>query len=193
MWFAPALRPVSSGRSLLSVQVLRAIAALTVVVHHAGYDADALAAQAGLARLEVDRFFDWGFGIHLFFVISGFLLYRPFAASHMAGRPGPAVRAYFRRRALRILPAYWAALTIIVYVLHQQHIRSVYLKLAGDLGQDYVQGVVEVKAGCYGVVYAAQGRKSVKLASNLVLRAAALGNILHHGYRIARLAPRIAQ
>ena len=40
-----------------------------------------------------------------------------------AGRARRCAR-YFRRRALRILPAYWVALTVIVYVLHQQHIRS---------------------------------------------------------------------
>lgn len=69
--------------------------------------------------------FNGDFGVSLFFAISGFLLYRPFVASHLAGKPGPGVRPYFRRRALRILPAYWVALTVIVYVLRHHDIRSV--------------------------------------------------------------------
>jgi peptidoglycan/LPS O-acetylase OafA/YrhL len=54
----------------------------------------------------------------VFFLISGFLLYRPFVAAHLAGRPGPAVRPYLTRRLLRIVPAYWVALLVAAYVLH---------------------------------------------------------------------------
>ena len=49
----------------------------------------------------------------IFFVISGFLLYRPYVAASVGGRPVPSVRRYARRRALRILPAYWAVLTLL--------------------------------------------------------------------------------
>jgi peptidoglycan/LPS O-acetylase OafA/YrhL len=48
-----------------------------------------------------------------FFVISGFLLYRPYAAAHVRGSGGPSARRYARRRALRILPAYWTVLTVL--------------------------------------------------------------------------------
>jgi peptidoglycan/LPS O-acetylase OafA/YrhL len=51
-------------------------------------------------------------GVQLFFVISGFLLYRPFAAARADGRPAPGLKGFFRRRALRILPAYWVILTL---------------------------------------------------------------------------------
>ena len=49
----------------------------------------------------------------LFFVISGFLLYRPYVAARAEGRPGPRISRYLRRRALRIIPAYWGALTLL--------------------------------------------------------------------------------
>jgi len=49
-------------------------------------------------------------GVVLFFVLSGFLLYRPFLAAAHGERPFPAPRAYARRRAARLLPAYWFAL-----------------------------------------------------------------------------------
>ena len=49
----------------------------------------------------------------LFFAISGFLLYRPWVAARAHGRPLPHTARYARRRALRILPAYWFALTVL--------------------------------------------------------------------------------
>ena len=53
-------------------------------------------------------------GVAFFFVISGFLLYRPFLAARFAGRrPPPRIRDYARRRVLRIVPAYWVALTVL--------------------------------------------------------------------------------
>jgi peptidoglycan/LPS O-acetylase OafA/YrhL len=99
----------------------RAIAVTGVVLLHVTFASGFMYRHPSLGGY----LFNGDFGVSLFFAISGFLLYRPFAWAHMTGRPGPAVRAYFRRRALRILPAYWVALTIIVYVLHQQEIRSV--------------------------------------------------------------------
>jgi peptidoglycan/LPS O-acetylase OafA/YrhL len=52
-------------------------------------------------------------GVAVFFLISGFLLYRPFAAARAAGDTQPHTGAYAWRRFLRIVPAYWLALTAI--------------------------------------------------------------------------------
>jgi peptidoglycan/LPS O-acetylase OafA/YrhL len=49
----------------------------------------------------------------VFFCISGFLLYRPYVAARASGRRGPRTARYARRRAFRILPAYWTVLTIL--------------------------------------------------------------------------------
>jgi peptidoglycan/LPS O-acetylase OafA/YrhL len=49
-------------------------------------------------------------GLTFFFVLSGFLLYRPFAAAALAGSPPPRVARYALARAIRIIPAYWFAL-----------------------------------------------------------------------------------
>jgi exopolysaccharide production protein ExoZ len=68
--------PRRAPAPLVSLQVLRAVAALLVLVHHAGHDADAIAARSGAPALQLDRAFDFGFGIHLFFVISGFIMLR---------------------------------------------------------------------------------------------------------------------
>jgi peptidoglycan/LPS O-acetylase OafA/YrhL len=49
--------------------------------------------------------------ISIFFILSAFLLYRPMIAHRGGGPPSPKVGDYARRRALRIYPAYWVALT----------------------------------------------------------------------------------
>lgn len=56
-------------------------------------------------------------GIAVFFLISGFLLYRPFARARFAGAPRPRTGAYAVRRTLRIGPAYWIALPLVVLLL----------------------------------------------------------------------------
>ncbi|HZT67422.1 MAG TPA: acyltransferase [Acidimicrobiales bacterium] len=92
---------------------LRAFAALSVVgVHTAFSSGFTFRSGWGIytSRLEI--------GVSVFFLISGFLLYRPMAVAHLGGpatlRPGQ----FLVRRALRIVPAYWVALTVLGYGLH---------------------------------------------------------------------------
>jgi peptidoglycan/LPS O-acetylase OafA/YrhL len=90
---------------------LRAVAALAVLATHIAFITGTdfrSALGAFTARLDV--------GVVVFFVISGFLLYRPFVAARFAGAPAPRWPAFLWRRALRILPAYWLALTVTVFV-----------------------------------------------------------------------------
>jgi peptidoglycan/LPS O-acetylase OafA/YrhL len=60
---------------------------------------------------------DLAFGVILFFTLSGFLLYRPFAASILRGNPLPSVHRYLRNRVLRIAPAYLVILLLVALVL----------------------------------------------------------------------------
>ena len=57
--------------------------------------------------------YSFGIGLMVFFALSGFLLYRPYVAARVDRRPPPRVRDYTRRRIFRIVPAYWAALTLL--------------------------------------------------------------------------------
>ncbi len=87
---------------------LRAIAVFAVLLHHMGYLTQAFFNETYgpvLAHLNI--------GVVLFFVISGFLLFRPFIAERFGGAAAPRIRDYARRRALRILPGYWVALTVL--------------------------------------------------------------------------------
>lgn len=53
-------------------------------------------------------------GVAIFFALSGFLLYRPHLHARAHGARAPRARTYAVRRALRILPAYWVALAIVI-------------------------------------------------------------------------------
>lgn len=90
---------------------LRALAALAIVGVHASVAGQALSSSPGgrlLAHLNI--------GVALFFPISGFLLYRPFIAHRAGGAESPSVPEYAKRRVLRIYPAYWLVLTVLVVV-----------------------------------------------------------------------------
>jgi peptidoglycan/LPS O-acetylase OafA/YrhL len=92
---------------------VRALAALSVVVFHAGFWSNITltgsVAAPFLSRLDV--------GVAIFFVLSGFLLYRPFVRARLLGTPPPRAVAYGWRRVLRIVPAYWLALTVIALAI----------------------------------------------------------------------------
>jgi len=93
---------------------LRAIAALTVLVYHVcvTFDAPWLATENWS---WITRF--GNFGVSVFFLISGFLLYRPYVVAHFEGRPVPALLPFWRRRFLRIFPAYWVALSALFFIV----------------------------------------------------------------------------
>jgi peptidoglycan/LPS O-acetylase OafA/YrhL len=98
---------------------LRAIAALGVLLSHASYTSDATrsAPYGSLTAQGVS-------GVTVFFVLSGFLLYRPFLAADLDGLRPIALRDYARRRLLRIVPAYWLALTVIALWLNLDKVFS---------------------------------------------------------------------
>ena len=111
----PAFTPPPGSPRFPLIDGLRAIAALAIVATHtaalSGFN-EASPAGAWTARMDS--------GVAIFFVLSGFLLYRPWVGARLEGRPGPRPLTYLKRRALRILPAYWVALTILGLVVSAQ-------------------------------------------------------------------------
>ena len=99
---------VRAGRFRL-LDSMRAIAFLSVLCAHtafaAGFAADGSTLRPYFARLDV--------GVRIFFLISAFLLYRPFVAARLRDEEPPLLRAYAWRRFLRVAPPYWLALCVI--------------------------------------------------------------------------------
>ncbi|GAA0940036.1 acyltransferase [Actinocorallia libanotica] len=87
---------------------MRGVAILLVVAVHVGDITGVVGyEQPGWRMLNTGSI-----GVPFFFILSGFLLYRPFARAALDGAAFPDVGGYFRRRALRILPAYWLMLPV---------------------------------------------------------------------------------
>ncbi len=59
-------------------------------------------------------------GVDLFFFISGFCLFYPYARATIEGRTQPATRHFFERRLLKIVPSYLIALSVFAGVYHAQ-------------------------------------------------------------------------
>lgn len=99
---------------------LRAIAALFVVLTHCAHISGFNGAHPlGAWTVRMDS------GVAIFFVLSAFLLYRPFVRARLDGRPPVKVLRYARRRALRILPAYWVAV-LVLGLLDPRHTPGVF-------------------------------------------------------------------
>jgi peptidoglycan/LPS O-acetylase OafA/YrhL len=112
----PAAVAPSFGSRLQGIEGLRALAACSVLVYHSWLFSapDGHPIQVWL----LTRFLHLlAFGVVLFFTLSGFLLYRPYAASILRGKPMPSARRYLRNRALRIVPAYLVILLLVSLVL----------------------------------------------------------------------------
>jgi peptidoglycan/LPS O-acetylase OafA/YrhL len=110
-----ALFPLDSGpQEIRSLDGLRAVAALLVVSYHA-----IVFSNADLSIAGIDLYPAWNYGrtgVQLFFVLSGFLLFLPYARAMLLARPLPSARQFYRRRILRIVPAYWVCLVILVAI-----------------------------------------------------------------------------
>lgn len=114
----------SSGLQLRDFDALRGWAVMGVVVAHysrftaylglSGYsDLTDCAGVAGLA------------GVDVFFFISGFLLYLNWGKAYMEDRREPDLAYFYKRRALRIMPAYYVSMAVIL-ALYMTVLESAY-------------------------------------------------------------------
>jgi peptidoglycan/LPS O-acetylase OafA/YrhL len=106
------LEQVAHVDRVSSLTGIRAVAALTVVGTHAAYSTGKYThGYWGLvgSRLEI--------GVPIFFVLSGFLLFRPWLKSAATGGPPPSLSRYARHRVRRIMPAY-VITVLFAYVLY---------------------------------------------------------------------------
>jgi len=91
---------------------LRAVAALLVVGTHAAFATGKLThgyVGAIYARLEV--------GVAIFFVLTGFLLFRPWVRAAAGGSAEPDLRRYARHRIRRVAPGYMVTV-LVVFALY---------------------------------------------------------------------------
>jgi peptidoglycan/LPS O-acetylase OafA/YrhL len=117
------------ARRLVGIEGLRGLAAASVLMGHVWLTSQPNGQSFHLGWPDTYVFPQLKNGVTLFFVLSGFLLFLPFAAAVLREQRRPAFDAYIRNRALRILPAYWFILLCTALVLQTARVYQ-----AGTLG-----------------------------------------------------------
>ena len=100
-----------TDRTFPALNAVRAAGAIMVVLTHSAFNTGRINdgwVGAALARFD--------FGVTLFFILSGFLLSRPWFLAAALGRQEPSARHYLWKRALRILPLYWVVVVVALLV-----------------------------------------------------------------------------
>ena len=121
--------------SFAGLSGVRALGALFVLTTHVGFHSGAALNSSFnglLSRLDI--------GVAIFFVISGFLLFRPHMSGWLTSTPRPRAGTYFKHRALRILPALWVAVVAAAALLPQQSATLVAFVRHATLVQIYTTG-----------------------------------------------------
>lgn len=109
--------PVRKTARFDALDGLRGLACYLIIATHVGFESgrsfDDGPFAPWLTRFDV--------AVPIFLMLSGFLLYRPYAANIFVGRAVAPLLQFWRRRAVRILPAYWLTIVAVLGVLSSRH------------------------------------------------------------------------
>jgi peptidoglycan/LPS O-acetylase OafA/YrhL len=120
-----------------AIESLRAVAAMGVVVAHTLAVARTFQGRnPGPPSGVFERLIASGtFSVYLFFVLSGYLLFLPFAKQAFAAGPRIELRRYAANRALRILPLLYVSL--VVYLIAQNDLTLHQLLVFGTFSENF--------------------------------------------------------
>jgi peptidoglycan/LPS O-acetylase OafA/YrhL len=112
-WLAHHVGDEKPKGTIASLDGVRAIACIIVVIYHSTsliywrWDIDHKPLLAAINFIGTK-------GVTLFFVLSGFLLFLPYAKALLFEKSWPKARTFYMRRILRIIPGYYFALFAII-------------------------------------------------------------------------------
>ena len=96
------------------LDALRAAAAVSIVILHAYQNSRTIDGYAyGDTYVVRNLIINLDFGLGVFFALSGFVVFLPFARALIDGRAHMGVREFATRRAYRILPLYFIAILLV--------------------------------------------------------------------------------
>lgn len=119
----------SQNSNIAVLDGVRAIACISVIAYHIdrftllshiwGWSIGPLASSVAMMG--------WS-GVTLFFVLSGFLLFQPYAKALLFDNSWPSLRLFYTRRALRILPGYYVSLFLLIFLTQPQYLQPDHFK-----------------------------------------------------------------
>jgi peptidoglycan/LPS O-acetylase OafA/YrhL len=112
--------------TIASLDGIRAIACLIVVAFHLMLIMTQdirIWSPARMPRVVTSLAYVGDTGVNLFFILSGFLLFLPFAKALLFDNAWPATWTFYLRRILRILPAYYVSLFLMIVIYHPQYLQ----------------------------------------------------------------------
>lgn len=130
LWLTHVLEDNKAGgqNSIAALDGVRALAIIFVLIYH-------------INRMTGDRLWNLlanpiassvstagASGVTLFFVLSGFLLFMPYAKALLFKTPWPSARIFYLRRIIRIVPAYYVALFLLILFTHPEFLNRDHLK-----------------------------------------------------------------
>lgn len=124
-WVTAHLEEPRTGQSLPALDGVRAFACLSVMAYHINLiSRNDLHLWTARWNPIVGAALLWGnAGVVLFFVLSGFLLFLPYARALLVEAPWPETRLFYLKRMLRIMPAYYLSLFLLVMFAAPQYLR----------------------------------------------------------------------
>lgn len=127
-WLAALLDDNKQKNSIAVLDGVRAIAIIVVIVYH-------------INRVTHDNLWTMfrypllssvstsgSSGVVLFFVLSGFLLFMPYAKALLFEENWPQAKVFYLRRVLRIMPGYYLSLFLLILITNPQYLQRDHLK-----------------------------------------------------------------
>lgn len=133
-WLSARLEGNEKKDAIATLDGVRAVACLLVIWFHIDLisrDTHIWDAYNADTPLFSSVMFMGNFGVTLFFVLSGFLLFMPYAKSLLFDQKWPSARRFYTRRVFRIVPAYYLALILLVLIYQRQYLQPAHW---GELG-----------------------------------------------------------
>jgi peptidoglycan/LPS O-acetylase OafA/YrhL len=131
-----SLEDTKPKNSIAALDGVRAIACLIVLTFHLGLITrdTHLWSPTNPNPLATSIILSGASGVTLFFVLSGFLLFLPYAKAILFDASWPSTRSFYLRRAFRIIPGYYSALFLLILFtqpqyLHPDHVKNLTLFL----------------------------------------------------------------
>jgi len=134
-WLADRSKNTQQKTNIAVLDGVRAIACLVVMSYHIsliGNDTHLWDPFSPSHPLFGAVVYAGAMGVTLFFVLSGFLLFMPYAKALLSEKANwPLARSFYLRRAFRIIPAYYVCLFLLIFLSHTEYLQPAHW---ADLG-----------------------------------------------------------